>query len=48
MVPRKQGLIVTVSSMSGIVYSGNVSHGIGKVAVSSTFFPALIFKIDFV
>jgi short-subunit dehydrogenase len=33
MVPRKQGLILTVSSASGLMYSGMVTHGIGKAAV---------------
>jgi dehydrogenase/reductase SDR family protein 1 len=38
MVPRKQGLIVTISSFGGLTYFGNVPYGIGKAAVSSFLF----------
>ena len=34
MVPRRQGLIVTVSSRGGMRYLHNVAYGIGKAAVS--------------
>ena len=34
MVPRKQGLIVNVSSRGGLSYFFNVAYGIGKEAVS--------------
>jgi len=34
MVPRKQGLIVNVSSMGGLVYFLNIPYGVGKEAVS--------------
>ena len=33
MVPRKQGLIVNVSSVGGLSYLFNVAYGVGKVAV---------------
>jgi dehydrogenase/reductase SDR family member 1 len=33
MVPRKQGLIVNISSFGGIKYLFNVPYGIGKAAV---------------
>lgn len=31
MVPRKQGLIVNISSYGGVRYLFNVAYGIGKV-----------------
>lgn len=34
MVPRKQGLIVVVSSGGGLRYLFNVAYGVGKAAVS--------------
>jgi dehydrogenase/reductase SDR family protein 1 len=34
MVPRKQGLIVVISSAGGLRYLFNVPYGIGKSAVS--------------
>lgn len=34
MVPRKNGLIVTVSSAGGMRYLFNVAYGVGKAAVS--------------
>lgn len=34
MVPRKKGLIVTVSSVGGLRYLFNVAYGVGKAAVS--------------
>jgi NAD(P)-dependent dehydrogenase (short-subunit alcohol dehydrogenase family) len=34
MVPRKQGLIITISSLGGLMYFGMVSYGVGKAAVS--------------
>jgi NAD(P)-dependent dehydrogenase (short-subunit alcohol dehydrogenase family) len=34
MVPRKQGLIVVVSSAGGLRYLFNVAYGVGKAAVS--------------
>lgn len=37
MVPRKQGLIVVISSAGGLRYLFNVAYGIGKAAVSSLF-----------
>lgn len=33
MVPRKQGLIVNISSLGGVRYLFNVAYGIGKAAV---------------
>jgi NAD(P)-dependent dehydrogenase (short-subunit alcohol dehydrogenase family) len=33
MVPRKQGLIVNVSSTGGVGYDSNVAYGVGKAAV---------------
>jgi dehydrogenase/reductase SDR family protein 1 len=33
MAPRKQGLIVTVSSFGGVSYVFNVAYGIGKAGV---------------
>jgi dehydrogenase/reductase SDR family protein 1 len=33
MVPRKQGLIINVSSFGGVRYLFNVAYGIGKAAV---------------
>jgi dehydrogenase/reductase SDR family protein 1 len=33
MVPRRQGLIVTVSSAGGMRYLFNVAYGVGKAAV---------------
>lgn len=33
MVPRKQGLIINVSSAGGLSYLFNVAYGIGKEAV---------------
>jgi dehydrogenase/reductase SDR family protein 1 len=33
MVPRKQGLIVNISSFGGVRYLFNVAYGIGKAAV---------------
>jgi dehydrogenase/reductase SDR family protein 1 len=33
MVPRKQGLIVNISSFGGQTYLFNVAYGIGKAAV---------------
>ena len=33
MVPRKQGLIVNISSMGGVQYAFNAAYGIGKAAV---------------
>ena len=33
MVPRKQGLIVNVSSIGGLTYLFNVAYGVGKEAV---------------
>lgn len=33
MVPRKQGLIVNISSMGGLQYAFNAAYGIGKAAV---------------
>ena len=34
MVPRRQGLIVNISSMGGLKYAYNVAYGVGKAAVS--------------
>ena len=34
MAPRKQGLIVVVSSIGGLRYLFNVAYGVGKAAVS--------------
>jgi len=34
MVPRKQGLIVNISSIGGLTFLFNVPYGIGKEAVS--------------
>ena len=34
MVPRKQGLIINISSGGGLRYTFNVPYGIGKAAVS--------------
>lgn len=36
MAPRKQGLIVVVSSIGGLRYLFNVAYGVGKAAVSVT------------
>ena len=33
MVPRKQGLIINISSMGGVRYLFNVAYGIGKVNI---------------
>lgn len=33
MVPRKQGLIVNITSMGGVSYAFNAAYGIGKAAV---------------
>lgn len=33
MVPRKQGLIINISSFGGVRYLFNVPYGIGKAAV---------------
>jgi NAD(P)-dependent dehydrogenase (short-subunit alcohol dehydrogenase family) len=33
MVPRKQGLIVNISSFGGVRYLFNVAYGVGKAAV---------------
>ena len=42
MVPRKQGLIVTISSPGGLRYLFNVPYGVGKAAVRQLFFVAKI------
>ena len=34
MVPRRKGIIVTVSSAGGLRYLFNVAYGVGKAAVS--------------
>ena len=31
MVPRKQGLIINISSFGGVRYLFNVAYGVGKV-----------------
>ncbi len=33
MVPRKQGLIINISSIGGLQYTFNVCYGIGKVFI---------------
>ena len=33
MVPRRQGLIVNISSFGGVRYLFNVAYGVGKAAV---------------
>ena len=33
MVPRKQGLIINISSFGGMTYIFNVAYGVGKAAV---------------
>lgn len=33
MVPRKQGIIINISSGGGASYAFNVSYGVGKAAV---------------
>ena len=33
MVPRKNGLIVNISSGGGLIYLFNVAYGVGKAAV---------------
>ena len=38
MVPRKNGLIVNLSSAGGLRYLFNVAYGVGKEAVSSYLF----------
>ena len=35
MVPRKQGLIVNISSIGGVRYLFNVAYGIGKVNIQN-------------
>jgi NAD(P)-dependent dehydrogenase (short-subunit alcohol dehydrogenase family) len=35
MVPRKQGLIVNISSVGGMRYLFNVAYGVGKVKLES-------------
>ena len=45
MVPRKQGLIVVISSFGGMRYLFNVSYGIGKAAVSFSSFIQSMQKI---
>lgn len=37
MAPRKQGLIVVISSAGGLRYLFNVAYGVGKSAVSVGF-----------
>ena len=34
MAPKKQGLIVVISSVGGLRYLFNIAYGIGKAAVS--------------
>ncbi len=38
MAPRKQGLIVVISSAGGLRYLFNVAYGVGKAAVCFSFF----------
>ncbi len=38
MTPRKQGLIVFISSAGGLRYLFNVAYGVGKAAVSLSCF----------
>lgn len=35
MVPRKQGLIINISSIGGVRYLFNVAYGIGKVNIQN-------------
>ena len=48
MVPRKQGLIVNVSSPGGLTYLFNVAYGVGKEAVGrSTQFAGDVLRVFF-
>jgi NAD(P)-dependent dehydrogenase (short-subunit alcohol dehydrogenase family) len=44
MVPRKQGLIIFISSAGGLRYLFNIAYGVGKAAVSYSSY-ALIFNM---
>jgi NAD(P)-dependent dehydrogenase (short-subunit alcohol dehydrogenase family) len=45
MTPRKQGLIVFISSAGGLRYLFNVAYGVGKAAVSLSCFSSIILNI---
>jgi NAD(P)-dependent dehydrogenase (short-subunit alcohol dehydrogenase family) len=38
MVPRKQGLIIFISSAGGLRFLFTTAYGVGKVGVSDSFF----------
>ncbi len=48
MVPRKQGLIVVISSAGGLRYLFNVAYGVGKAAVSWSCFFCMILIIKII
>ncbi len=47
MVPRKQGLIVNISSFGGARYLFNVAYGIGKVYLILQFYVQAIYALYF-
>ena len=46
MVPRKQGLIVNISSFGGIFYLFNVPYGVGKVGVNKSMTIAFYLQVQ--
>ena len=44
MVPRKQGLIVNISSVGGMRYLFNVAYGVGKVKFLESFLSLSLFS----